>query len=554
MMNLLARDGSRAVLAAVLLGAAASTVVAAPATNAPAIGKSRRYINPLNLPANSNDGSARGVSLGDPTVVRDGDHYYIFATGVTNGPSPLGGAWVSKDLISWEWQSLAVGSERLSIAPDVTKLNGKYYMSGNGAPLYRADNILGPYIEVGSWLDPQGRTVPEIPTTNGLPRRVFDVQIFVDKDNKPYVFMAYGQTGGVWAAPLDPNQPNRMTAAPKDLIRSNLERVWERAGNANERSNFSYMEGPWVFERNGTYYLQYSAGGTEWQTYSTGYYTARNPLGPYAAVQDTPFLRQVTGVNTGPGHGSAVKGPDGNWWQFYLTVLHDPPGGRRIGMDPIGFDAKGRMFVRGGAPSETPQWAPGVVADPARNGDSGSIPLSFSKVRGLIASSQQTGREAAYALDNQNGTWWAPAAEDRQPTLTLDLIGIAPFDPPFMIDSTRIQFQALNFSFRQPSRPGQAPVGPAGSELPGARPEDAAFSGAKAFQYRLEASEDGKAWNTVVDKTASTVTRYTEFDDFRPTRARFVRLTLTDWPHSASQPLGVVEFTVFGKLAEQVAR
>jgi hypothetical protein len=533
-------------LGALLLCAAVATVFAA-AQNTPVIGQSPRYLNPLNLPANSNDGSARGVSLGDPTVVRDSDLYYLFATGVTNGPSPLGGAWVSKDLVDWEWKPLAEGSERLPIAPDVATFNGKYYMTGNGAPLYRADNILGPYTEVGSWLDPQGRPVWDIPTTNGLPRRVFDVQLFVDKDNKPYVFMAYGQTGGVWAAPLDPNQPNRMTAAPKDLIKSNLNRVWERAGNANERSNYSFMEGPWVFERDGTYYLQYSAGGTEWQTYATGYYTAKSPLGPYIAVQDTPFLRQVAGVNTGPGHGSAVKGPDGNWWQFYLTVLNNPPGGRRIGMDPIGFDGKGRMFVRGGAPSETPQWAPGVVADPARNGDSGSVPLTFGKMRGLAASSQQPGREAAYAIDNFNGSWWAPDGQDPQPTLRVDLLGIAPFDPLFLVDSARIQFRGLNFSFWQPPRPGQAVVGPAGPG-PGPRPEDAPFSGAKTFQYRLEASGDGKAWKTVVDKTSNAVTRYTEFDDFRPTPARYVRLILTDWPRSANQPLGVVEFTVFGKL------
>lgn len=535
-------------LGAMLLCAAMPAAPEA-APESPVIGQSPRYINPLNLPANSIDGSARGVSLGDPTVVRDGDLYYLFATGVTNGPSHLGGAWVSRDLVHWEWKPLAEGSAQLTIAPDVTKFNGKYYMSGNGAPLYRADNILGPYVEIGSWLDPQGRAVPDIPTTNGLPRRVFDVQMFVDKDNKPYVFMAYGHTGGVWAAPLDPNQPNRMAAAPRDLIKSNLDRVWERAGNANERSNYSYMEGPWVFERNGTYYLQYSAGGTEWQTYTTGYYTAKNPLGPYMAVQDTPLLRQVTGVNTGPGHGSVVRGPDGNWWQFYLTVLNNPPGGRRIGMDPIGFDTRGRMFVRGGAPSETPQWAPGVVADPARKGDSGSIALSFAKMRGLIASSQQSGREAAYALDNYNGTWWAPDEQDRQPTLTIDLVGIPPFEPLFRVDSARIQFHGLNFSFRQPPRPGQAPVGPAGPE-PGPRPEDAPFSGARAFQYRLEVSEDGRAWKTIVDKIANAVTRYTEFDDFRPTHARYVRLTLTDWPRSANQPLGVVEFTVFGKLDE----
>jgi hypothetical protein len=59
-------------------------------------------------------------------------------------------------------------------------------------------------------------------------------------------------------------------------------------------------------------------------------------------------------------------------------------------------------------------------------------------------------------------------------------------------------------------------------------------------------SVDGKEFSTVVDKTDNGITRYTEFDEIPPTRCRYVRLTVTGWPPRAN-PLGVVEFTVFGK-------
>ena len=36
------------------------------------------YCNPLPLEASSRDGSPQGVSLGDVTVVREGDLYYLF--------------------------------------------------------------------------------------------------------------------------------------------------------------------------------------------------------------------------------------------------------------------------------------------------------------------------------------------------------------------------------------------------------------------------------------------------------------------------------------------
>ena len=46
-------------------------------------------------------------------------------------------------------------------------------------------------------------------------------------------------------------------------------------------------------------------------------------------------------------------------------------------------------------------------------------------------------------------------------------------------------------------------------------------------------SSDGKTFTTLLDKTQNAVTRYVEFDELPPTTCRFVRLTLTDWPHNA---------------------
>jgi hypothetical protein len=112
-------------------------------------------------------------------------------------------------------------------------------------------------------------------------------------------------------------------------------------------------------------------------------------------------------------------------------------------MDPIGFDENGNLFVRG--PSETPQWAPGVVDDPSHQNDSGSIPLTINKLHVMNAkstfSSQRTGHEAAYAIDNSNGTWWESAEDDKQPSLSLDLGPATEFDyvQQFMIDSCRIE-------------------------------------------------------------------------------------------------------------------
>jgi len=73
-------------------------------------------------------------------------------------------------------------------------------------------------------------------------------------------------------------------------------------------------------------------------------------------------------------------------------------------MDRVTFDKDGNMAVK---VTDTPQWAPNAVKDPTQ-GDSGSIPVTINKMRAMNAlskvSSEQPGRDAAYAVDNSNGT------------------------------------------------------------------------------------------------------------------------------------------------------
>ena len=510
---------------------------AAPKPAAPVVGKSARYCNPLPIEASSRDGSPQGIGLGDVTVVREANRYYLFATG--------GGAWVSPDLVDWKYQAVEVRGGRVPVAPHVVKYQGAFYLAGNSSPLYKAADVLGPYELAGPWKDERGQ--PWKGVTNGTAwQSGFDVDIFVDDDGKPYLYFPGRSTEGIYVVPLDPADLSRFASAPKHLFGFQSAHTWERWGESNEYTNVAWIEGPWMFKQSGIYYLEYSGSGTQWLSYATGVYTARSPLGPFTYAPGNPLLRKTTGIVTGPGHGCAVRGPDGNWWQFYTIVMSNPPGGRRLGMDPIGFDGNGNMSVR---VSETPQWAPGVVANPARSGDSGSIPLTINKLRAMNQrgkfSSQRPGHDAAYALDNSNGTWWEPAEDDAQPSLTVDLGSITEFESEqlFTVDSSRIEFIA--------GRRGFGGAGGRGTgQQPAAQQPATQRTGATAFRYKIETSRDGQAFSTILDKTGNTVTKYTEFDELTPTSCRYVRLTITDWPHIGTTPLGITEFTVFGKSVE----
>ncbi len=514
----------------ILLGVASCAALAILARAAdPVAGKSPRYCNPL--PMVSGGGAS---ASGDVTVIRENGKYYMYCTG--------GGAWVSDDLVRWTFQRVA----NVPVAPHVVKFGGAFYMCGNDGPLFKADNPLGPFTNIGNWKNTPG--------VSGGWNGAFDMDIFVDDDGKPYLYYPGRGVSGIYVVPLDPSDLSRFAGPPKHLFAFDKDHVWERYGEMNEYTEVAWIEGPWLQKHNGTYYLEYSASGTQWKTYAEGYYTARSPMGPFTYAPNNPLLRRTDGLVTGPAHGSIVEGPDHHLWQFYTIVLNNPPGGRRIGMDAVAFDRDGNMSVR---VTDTPQWAPGVVTDPARDGDSGSIPVSINKVRAMNAqtqfSSQQPGHDAAYAVDNSSGTWWEPGPADRQPTLTLDLGPATRFDAVqlFTIDSTRLLFAGGGrFGGRgsgsRRGAPGAEPSATA-TNIPPVASSASALPPSNAYQYRIDISTDGSAFTTVLDQSANSVVRNTIFDEIPPAKCRFVRLTMINWPRAT--PLGIIEFTVFGKPA-----
>jgi len=469
----------------------------------PVIGTTPRYCNPLPMVT-----APGGNASGDVTVIKEKGRYYMYCTG--------GGAWVSDDMLNWTFHRI----DNVPVAPHVVKFNGSFYMCGNDCPVYKADNPLGPFTSIGDWKN--------IPDVKGGWNGAFDVDIYVDDDNKPYLYYPGRGVSGIYVVPLDPSDISRFAGPVKHLFGFNNKHEWERYGEMNEYPDVAWIEGPWLQKHKGTYYLQYSASGTQWKTYAEGYYTAKSPLGPFTYAPNNPLLRKTEGLVTGTAHGSIVEGPDGNLWQFYTIVLSNPPGGRRIGMDRITFDKAGNMAVN---ITDTPQWAPGTITDPAK-GNSGSIPVAINKMRAMNAlskfSTEKPGHEAAYAVDNSSGTWWEPAATDSLPSLLIELSPATRFDvvQMFTIDGVRLMFNGGRRGFGRPAQGAQQ-------------------SSAEIYQYKIEVSTDGKTFETALDQSQNTIARNTIFDEISPVKCRFVRLTVTDWPKTT--PLGLLEFTVFGK-------
>lgn len=467
----------------------------------------QRYINPLVVEGAGN--------LADPTVIRFEGRYYMYATG---GLGPGTSIWASDDLVEWERHVARFEGHATSDAPAAFVYRDQVYVAGNGTGLFRSSHALGPFEYLGDFSDHEGRR-PDWGLCPGCEDGgFFDPTFFVDDDDRLYLYYAGPGVEGIYGAELDPEDPTRLLGPVQLFFAFESKHVWERYGNRNEYSTHSWVEGPWMTKHDGTYYLQYSAPGTDWITYAVGVYTSDDPLGPFTYYDGNPVLLHRRGMINGVGHNSIVEGPGGRLWAFYNILYSNwnrEELTRRIGMDPVGFDEAGNMVIEG--PSETPQWAPGARPEHWRGNASGSIQLSEDK--SYRVSSELPGREAPFAFDSNVRTLWAPAADDAEPWLELDL-GAESDDQQYIVDSARILFP-----LPEGARSGEAPR--------------------RARGYRIEVSEDGETFTTVVDKSANTLDNAVEFDEIDPVRCRYVRLTITGW--SAQMPRQLIEFTVFGR-------
>jgi arabinan endo-1,5-alpha-L-arabinosidase len=74
------------------------------------------------------------------------------------------------------------------------------------------------------------------------------------------------------------------------------------------------IEGIWVQEHTGRFYMFYAGNDFSTPEYGTGVAVAEAPLGPYQKME-RPLLRSSTQW-AGPGHPSVAMGPDGDPWLF----------------------------------------------------------------------------------------------------------------------------------------------------------------------------------------------------------------------------------------------
>ena len=402
----------------------------------------------------------------DPTVKKFGDTYYIYATTDGNGggfgPSQV---WISKDFVNWSLQDMNWPTTHHYWAPDVTQAkDGKYYMY-----YCQPVEIFGAWAStpVGPWtpLLPPGEPVvknflvPNVITLDG--------QTFKDDDGQMYMFW------GTWG--IYPNH-----GCGVGLLNPDMKSFAKLAQIPNTVAK-DFFEAPFMFKRNGIYYLTYSSGRCEDDTYRVQYAISKTgPMGPFVYGKNNPVLTtNGDGTVHGPGHQSVLQ--EGN--DFYLIYhRHNNPhsgGGyhRQVAADKLVFDEEGNIEKL--VPTHEGVGFLAKNANPSND-------LAFGK--SITASSFYSDDfKPAYAIDNNNGTLWKPKNNTSESWLTIDLGALK------KIKSVNTQFEYATWY----------------------------------YQYLIEYSADGKDWSTFADQTKNT-THGSPMIDIGDVKARYLRLTITN--------------------------
>ena len=233
-----------------------------------------------------------------------------------------------------EGQTAPLGTYIPTIDPDVYFAHdGREYLyySRNAYRNWVWDTDLHKYIEESNilavqlttrwWNDPKGRTMPTI---------------------APAYRNANASRGG-------PSGPRR-DGFVRILDYDHQKQAWENADvNDYQKSGGTmkdrrWEEGSTTFERNGVYYLTYSANNWQTPAYGVGYAVAKSPLGPFTKYPGNPILSQNASIGMySTGHGSVAFSPDGT--QAYY-VHHGRPTPtepqRRLYTDRMYFGRAGR--------------------------------------------------------------------------------------------------------------------------------------------------------------------------------------------------------------------
>ena len=243
-------------------------------------------------------------------------------------------AFSSKDLVHWrkhekildtsgfKWAKKAVW------APSIIKKGSNYYLFFGANDIQNDKEVGG--IGVGISKRPQGpfRDHLNKPLVDQFHNGAQPIDQFVFQDNDGQYYLIYGGWRHCNIARLNAD----FTGFDQFADGSTFKEITPEG----------YVEGPFMFFKNGKYYFMWSEGGWTGPDYSVAYAVADSPLGPFKRIDK--ILKQDPSIATGAGHHSVIKHPakDDYYIVYHRRPLGETNGNHRVTcIDKLEFDSEG---------------------------------------------------------------------------------------------------------------------------------------------------------------------------------------------------------------------
>lgn len=340
------------------------------------------------------------IDMGDPMMVYDDSDGYFYAYG-TRGTTSFH-CFRSKTLSDWErlddcyTPPSGTWSKDGLWAPDIQKINGKWYLYYTGAyhnngtsncqiGVAVADKPYGPFVQVPG-TDGTLKTTPfEFKESNSKYCTVLDQHVFQDDDGELYMYFSYDMkkcrsvdyagypVQELWGVKMtSPTSWDLSTltrlASPGLAKITDTERTveWETWSTSFDKT-MECLEGPYMVKRGGKYFLTYVANSYVDTVYNVGYAVSDSPLSGFVKPNDEPLQNMLLGVPgndgtyvntrylgfmTGTGHASICKVGNEYMFAYHAHRNRDKWGVdndeyRCLAYDYLYFDKDNVPYTRG---------------------------------------------------------------------------------------------------------------------------------------------------------------------------------------------------------------
>ena len=289
----------------------------------------------------------------DPEGTIFGKQYWIYPTySAPYNQQVFLDAFSSPDLVNWTKHPRILDTaavkwaKRAMWAPSIIHKKNKYYLFFGANDIQNNEQKGGIGVAVsdkpeGPFTDYLGKPLVDKFYNGAQP---IDQFVFEDKDGQCYLI--YGGWRHCNIGKLNTDFTGFIPFADGSMFK--------------EITPKSYVEGPFMFIRNGKYYFMWSEGGWTGPDYSVAYAIADSPLGPFERVDK--ILQQDPNIATGAGHHSVIHIPGKDEW--YIVYHRRPKGekdanSRETCIERMYFDEKGMIrpvvITEEGVPKRTLQ-------------------------------------------------------------------------------------------------------------------------------------------------------------------------------------------------------